>query len=191
MKLSGEDVVTPYRRGELQTVVRNPGGNDVVIGQHIVGMNEIEERVLRDTFEQWRPPDEPDRVPSHVRDLEVCLPGEAETDYPAREDVHAAAGSELLGLGKQDLKAEADAQIGFSCPDTPGDGIDEPPVLEVPHAVPESADSRQHDSPGVGHNPRVCRHPGIGSHLEKALLDAPDVPHAVIYNGDHRRTSPY
>src|SRR5512139_3630404 len=108
--------------------------------------------------------------------------------HPAPEDSHPLAEAELFRLGEEDLKAEAYAEVGLALPYLPDYPVEEVQPVEILHTVLEGADTGQNNGLRVGKDLGIGGYPGIGPYLQKALLNAPYIPHPVVDNRDHRIT---
>src|SRR6478672_4846404 len=107
-------------------------------------MNEIDLRGVLDPVKERRRRLETDLVPSHVRNGEfraVLGHSFGKPDDPARDHVQPLVKSELLALGKKKLQTEADPEKRPAITDDLQDRLYKSPLLQISHAVPESADT--------------------------------------------------
>ena len=108
-----------------------------------------------------------------------------EADHPARDDVQPRMGPELIALGEEELQAEADPEERPPFTDHPEERLDEPSLLQVPHAVGKGPDPRQDDLVRLQHDLRVGGHHRFAADPLEPLLDGAEVPHAVIDYCNH------
>src|SRR5437868_14714637 len=98
MKLGGPDR-PPLDGGRERDPVLAPRDALIAVGDHwIVGMDEVEVRVLGDALEQAQPSSVTDLIPAHVRDL--ASPRKA-ADHPG-DDVEPTSLAELLARREQE-----------------------------------------------------------------------------------------
>ncbi len=98
--------------------------------------------------------------------------------------------AEFLALREQQLQPQADAEERLTGCDGFPDRLDQPVLFQVGHAVGKGADARQDDMAGVRDRMAVTRDDGLVSDRFKGLLHAPEIPHAVVDDGNHRDREP-
>src|SRR5262245_11254153 len=110
MELDARQVAAANRDRELVSVAR--GGQDVarVVALEMIGVHEVEAGVSRERGPPVRPRGT-DRVPSHVRDLELGRlgPTEAKTHRLRRQPAEPGTRA-LLASSREQLESDADAQ---------------------------------------------------------------------------------
>ena len=110
MELTGEHVLPGDRRREFHAVLGRGDGQTGIRRRHVVGMHEVDVRVVADPFELGDSAADAQTVPSHLRDLEALERGAAEAHDFARQDAESADRAELLALLEEQLQPEANAE---------------------------------------------------------------------------------
>src|SRR6185369_15107048 len=134
-------------------------------------MDEIDVGGVLDPAKERRRGPETDLVPPHVRDgkfFPVLRHSFGKPDDPAGDYIQTLVESELLALGKKKLQAEADPEKRPAITDDLPDRLDKSPLLQVSHAIPESADTWKDDLVSFKNDTRIR-----GDHrLEADLLES-------------------
>jgi hypothetical protein len=120
-----------------------------------------------------------------VRHLESVELRALETPHPTAEESETGDGAELLALLEEELQAETDAEERRAAEHDLAHRLDETAVAEVLHAGTERADAGQHDAIGGKDPSSVARHLDGSPRARETLLDAAEVAHPVVDDGDH------
>ncbi len=132
-----------------------------------------------------------DRIPAHmgnlkgIRGREGTRKGKGKPNHLSPENVQALGQAEFLAFRKEQLKTEADSQERPSAPDEAKDWIHEPQMLQILHGFFESPYPRQNQAIGLFDQQGILGHNGRESNLLETLGNAPQIPHAVVDDGDH------
>ena len=185
MELGGEDVARPHARREPAAVLGG-GGDDARVGRDgIVGVHEIDAGVVGHVRQVRGPAFQPELVPAHVRNFLAAEPGRVEAHDRALQDVEAGYPAELDTLGKENLHSHADAEKRGAAPDDAMHGLDQAALGQALHTRRERAHTGQHHARGRLDSGRVARHGRGEAHFLEALVDAPQIAHAVVDDRDH------
>ena len=104
MELTGEDVVLPNTGSEFQSVLCCRADPTAILRYHVIGMNKIKIRSVRNILEKGRRALYMNRIPANVRDRKLRFGpviGDLEPNHPAFHNVQALVNSELFSLGEQ------------------------------------------------------------------------------------------
>src|SRR6185369_126534 len=151
-------------------------------------MDEIDVGGVLDPAKERRRGLKTDLVPPHVRDgkfFPVLRHPLGKPDDPAGDYIQTLVDSELLALGKKKLQPEADPEKRPAITDDLQDRLDKSPLLQISHAVPESADTGEDDLGSFEYDPRVRGDHGLEADLLEPFLYGTEIPHPVIDYCNH------
>ena len=77
MKLNREDIFPGHSTGKCDAVVRFPCHVGAVVRKHIIRVNKVKIRTIRNAPKNWRVFAEDNLVPPHVRDFQAHLSAES------------------------------------------------------------------------------------------------------------------
>ena len=145
-------------------------------------MDEVEERAVGDVLQKRGLPHEPAAIPAHVRHLELVR--HVEADHLPAQNAQTLELAPFVAHVEQQLQAQADAQKRLARGDRVADRPDQVAAAQFGDRVPKRAHARQHDLIGRGQLGRAGRDRRRMAHLLEALLDAAQVAHLVVDDGD-------
>src|SRR5438445_1274212 len=186
MELAGEDVVARDAGNEGPPVVGYRARDGLIIGHHVVRVDEIHERAVGHAIEQGRALPNRDRVPPHVRHLHRRRGASGrKPDDPPGNHAEPPVRPELFAFAEQELKSQADAEKRLAGANRPQDRLHESVPLQIAHAIAEGAHAGQHHVARVGDRLRVARDRGAVPDGLEGLVDRLQVAHFVINNRNH------
>ena len=184
MELSCGQIATSNHGDEIFAVVTGGGDEPRVLGYHVIAVNEVEMRtgsnILQDRMVRLS---QCQRVPAHVRDLEVRLG--LEPDDLARDDTQPLVFAVFIADIEQELQSQANSQEGLATVDGIVNRWHEIEPFEFGDRVAKCAHTRQHHAVGICQIARVVRNYGLKAQLLERLLDAPQIAHSVVDDVQH------
>src|SRR5262245_3448167 len=111
--------------------------------------------------------------------------------HPSGKPSQSLVASKLFALLGEQLKAEADAEDGRAvAADQAGQRLDQTARIEVAHAVPEGADSRQNKLLCGGQQRGIRRYHRLKPELFNRACDRGEVAKTIIDDTDHTGSEP-
>ena len=115
----------------------------------------------------------------------LAFGGNIESDHVAGHDAEALVLAIFEAAVEQQLQAEADAEERFAGGDGRADRLDEVARFEGGNGVAKGADAGEHELRCFGQLGRVVGDRRRVPRALERLLDAAEVAHAVVDDGDH------
>src|SRR5439155_4391003 len=188
MKLRGEHVVLPDRRGKCFAVGRARGHEGFVrwFGEKTV--HEINVTAAGNAAKQraFRLHDF-DLVPADLRNFQPRLFGKA-NDFAAENPQPSSAALKLLAPFKQRLIADANAKKRAPGLDEVTTTLQQLLPSQRFQAIIERANTRQHDGARVLHFTRLRHEPHVSLEIAQSLVHAAQVARPVVNQSNHARS---
>ena len=195
VELRREEILAPDHRREPDPVLGRPRRHRGVHRLHVVGMDEVEERLLGQPGQDGRRPLDPDPVPPHVRDLQPAPAAPRvghvvpEPDHPTRKQIHTPVEAELLALGEQEVQAQADPQDRLAPLDLAPERLHETASPQLRDPVGKSPHPGEDDPRRLPEPARIVDDGRLGPDRTERLLHAAEVGNPRVDDGDHVRPS--
>ena len=189
VELRSKNVSTVDRRGERLPVIafrRDQLGGDAA---DVKAVDEIEQRIRRNSCEQRIVAELTHVVPSDVRHAHARVGGRQRVDLGV-DPPQPGVAAELVALPRHQLSAEADAEHRLAAiHDQARERRDEPECVQIAHAVAECADAGQNqrvrpfeDSGVTRDNRRMAR--TFDRTRDRSKITQPEVDDADTLSGN-------
>ena len=179
MELGGDELAARDGACELALVVGAADDDGGVGGDGVVAVDEVELGVVRDAVEEGVWLRLADVVPAHVGNFGAG----GEADDFSGEDAQAVAAA-FLGVGEEELEAEAHAEGGAVCGDAGFEGVVEAGLGELEHALAGDALAGEDEGGGGLHLVGVGGDDRVVAELFERLGDTAEVAGFVVKDGD-------
>src|SRR5712692_3310379 len=189
VKLGREDVAPPDAGDELRVAIVGGGGDDLwIVRRRIVGMDKIGRSAVGDALQKGSTALDVQLVPAHVWNLPAVECRRVKTDDPPLEDIEPAHAAELHALREKDLHTHADAEQRRAVRDDMVNSVHQTALGQTVQAGSKRAYSGQHHTSSGFNAPSVACDLRHVPHSLEALLHTAQIPHAVVNDGNHKRS---
>ncbi len=191
MELGGEQVVAGDGGAKGDAVNAGSNGAFRVIGQAMIGMDEVEERFLGNSGPQGMRTVLSHPIPTHVGYLErhggvVGIGhGFIEGDDLAGKQVQSRVDTEFMSFAKQELHADANTQKWFARLDVLQDGFDQLRFFQVVTAIAKGAHAGQEDAVGLADIFRALADQHPTPRFFQGFGDRTQIARSIVNHGDH------
>src|SRR5690606_28172909 len=149
VELQREDRSSADDRRKLDAAVgRGPENDRLVLGHDVIAVDEVELASGGNVRERRVIRDDPNLVPTHVRDLSPHARRELETFDASGKEAQAGSPAILVASVEDHLAADADREKRHLPPGDIAKGIVEPVTREARHGCPRRPDSRKDHTAG-------------------------------------------
>lgn len=183
VELGGEEVSSADHGGEGEDVFGFGGDPGFVGGGDVIAVDKVEVGLVGNVGEEGLVAIDLEGIPAHVGDFDARGFGEAE-DFSG-DDAESFVFAVFVADVEEHLETEADAEERFLGGDVVLDRGDEILAVEFADGVAEGSDAGEDDFFGGGDVGGRGGDAGVDLERFKGFLNAAEIAHAVVDDGDH------